>query len=67
MRLYLLAREFTLYNDYKAIPNLLNNPKLKVIVQIYALLSVYKTIALTLKYVESDENVGDYFSLHPYK
>ena len=30
----ILARELTLHNDHKAIANLLNNPKSKVILQI---------------------------------
>ena len=61
----ILAREFTLYNDHKAIANLLNNPKSKVVLQI-EWSSVYKAITLIWKYVKSEENVCHYSSLYPY-
>ena len=66
-RLYLLGREFTAYNDHKALVNILNNPKSSVPLRIERLTLRLQGYQFTLKHVKSDDNISDYSSRNPYE
>ena len=65
-RLYLLGRDFTIYNDHKAIVNLLNNPNSTIPLRIERMILRIQGYNFQLKYVKSDENISDYMSRHPH-
>lgn len=65
-RLYLLGRQFTAYNDHKALVNILNNPKSTIPLRIERLTLRLQGYQFVLKHVKSDDNISDYPSRHPY-
>ena len=64
-RLYLFAREFTIFNDNKALVNLLNNPKSKLPLRIERMLLKTQGFYFKTFYVTSNDNISDYISRHP--
>ena len=65
-RLYLIGRKFTLFNDHKALINILNNPKATVPLRIERLTLRLQGFDFKLEHVKSAENISDYPSRHPY-
>ncbi|XP_057292552.1 uncharacterized protein K02A2.6-like [Hydractinia symbiolongicarpus] len=65
-RLYLIGREFTIFNDHKALVNLLNNPKSTIPLRIERLTLRLQGYNFTIKHVKSAENISDYASRHPH-
>jgi len=65
-RLYLLGRQFTAYNDYKALMNILNNPRSTILLRIERLTLRLQGYQFLLKHVKSDDNISDYPSRHTY-
>ena len=63
--LYLLGRSFILYNDNKALTNILNNPKSVPPPRIERMLLRIQGYTFTTEYVKSGDNVADYLSRHP--
>ena len=63
--LYLFGRNFVLYNDNKALTNILNNPKSTPPPRIERMLLRIQGYTFTTEYVRSGENVADYLSRHP--
>ena len=66
-RLYLLGRQFTAYNDHKALVNILNNPKSTIPLRIERLTLRLQGYQFLLKHVKSDDNISDYPSRHPFE
>ena len=66
-RLYLLGREFTVYNDHKVLVNILNNPKSTTPLRIERLALRLQHYRFILKHVKSEENISDYPSRHPHE
>ena len=66
-RLYLYGRSFTIFNDNKAIVNLLNNPKSTVPLRIEKMTLRLQGYEFDLKYVKSEDNISDYPSRHPFQ
>ena len=65
-RLYLYGRPFVVFNDHKAIVNLLNNPKAKVPLRIERMTLRLQGYTFNLKHVKGAENISDYPSRHPF-
>ncbi|XP_057290865.1 uncharacterized protein LOC130613554 [Hydractinia symbiolongicarpus] len=65
-RLYLIAREFTIFNDQKALVNLLSNPKSTIPLRIERLTLRLQGYNFTIKHVKSAENISDYASRYPH-
>jgi len=65
-RLYLLGRHFTVFNDHKALVNILNNSKSTIPLRIERLTLRLQGYQFKLKHVKSDDNISDYSSRHPY-
>lgn len=65
-RLYLLGRQFTAYNDHKALVNILNNPKSTIPLRIERLSLRLQGYQFLLKHVKSEDNISDYPSRHPH-
>ena len=66
-RLYYLGREFTVYNDHKALVNILDNPKSTIPLRIERLALRLQHYRFILKHVKSEENISDYPSRHPHE
>ena len=64
-RLYLLGRKFTLYNDHKALINLLNNTSSKLPLRLERMILRLQGYDFTASHVTSDQNISDYISRHP--
>lgn len=64
--LYLLGRNFTLFNDHKALINLSNNAYSKVSL-IERMFLRFQGYMFTPKHVSSKQNILDYISRHPAK
>lgn len=63
--IYLFGRKFTLFNDHKALINILNNNKRKIPLRIERMLLRLQDYDLEAKHVSSDDNISDYTSRHP--
>lgn len=64
-RLYLFGRQFTLFNDHKALINILNNNKSKLPLRIERMLLRLQGYEFEAKHVNSEQNISDYASRHP--
>ena len=64
-RIYVLGRKFTLFNDQKALINLLNNANAKVPLRIERMFLRLQGYAFTAKHITSEQNISDYISRHP--
>lgn len=65
-RLYLIGRPFSIYNDHKALVNILNNPKSIVPPRIERLTLRLRGYDFDLQHVKSADNISDYSSRHPH-
>ena len=65
--LYLLTREFTLYCDHRSVLNHFNNPNWKWYYKWNPWSFICKAVTSILKYIKSEQNVGDSSSRRPYK
>ena len=64
-RLYLLGREFTIYNDHKPLIQLLNNPNSTIPPRIERMTLRLQCYTFIMKHVSSEDNISDYTSRHP--
>ena len=64
-RLYLLGRKFQVYNDHKALINLLNNPNATIPLRIERMSLRLQGYDFEMKHVKGEENISDYSSRHP--
>ena len=65
-RLYLIGRQFNVFNDHKALINILNNPKATVPLRIERLTLRLQGFDFKLDHIKSAGNISDYPSRHPY-
>ena len=63
--IYLFGRQFTLFNDHKALINILNNKKRQIPLRIERMLLRLQDYDFEAKHVSSDNNISDYASRHP--
>ena len=64
-RLYLLGSKFQIYNDHKALINLLNNPNATIHLRIERMSLRLQGYNFQMKHVKGEENISDYSSRHP--
>ena len=64
-RIYLLGRQFTLYNDHKALIQIINNPRSNVPLCIERLTLRLHGFDFVFKHVKGENNISDYPSRHP--
>ena len=64
-RLYLVGRQFTIYNDHKALVSLLKNPNAKIPLRIERMVLRLQNYDFELIYVKGENNISDYTSRHP--
>ena len=65
-RSYLIGRQFNVFNDHKALINILNNPKATVPLRIERLTLRLQGFDFKLDHIKSAENISDYPSRHTY-
>ena len=64
-RVYLFGRTFKIYSDNKALVNLLSRPSSKVPLRIERMILQLNDYDFDIKYVKTEQNIGDYISRHP--
>lgn len=64
-RVYLLGREFTIFNDHKALYQIFNNPKCQVPLRIERMLLRLQAYDFKFLYIKGENNISDYTSRHP--
>ena len=60
-----VGRQFTIYNDHKALVSLLKNPNAKIPLRIERMVLRLQNYDFELIYVKGENNISDYTSRHP--